>query len=88
LLAAGATLVLRPSPRAPSALYALAEVFAEAGVPGGVVNVIHGDEAAVTGVCTAAGIDAIACVGDADFVARFAARFAAIAARHGRALLA
>ncbi|WP_184415052.1 aldehyde dehydrogenase family protein [Rhodocyclus tenuis] len=83
-LLAGSALVFRPSPHEPSALFALAEVLAEAGLPGGVFNVVHGDEAAVAGLCSAAGIDAIACVGEAGF----RERVAAIAARHGRSLLA
>ena len=79
-LAGGATLVVKPSPHAPSALFALAEVLAEAGLPGGVFNIVHGDEAAVDGLCVASGIDAIACVGDA----KLAERVAAIAARQQR----
>lgn len=83
-LAAGATVVVKPSPHAPSALFALAEVFAEAGFPGGVFNIVHGDEASVDGLCAASGIDAIACVGDTKLVERVAA----IAARQQRKFLA
>lgn len=81
-LLAGSTLVLRPSPRAPSALYALAEVLAEAGLPGGICNIVHGEEALVEGLCATTAVDAVACIGDDDFVARVGA----IAARHGRTL--
>ncbi|MBK5914419.1 aldehyde dehydrogenase family protein [Rhodocyclus purpureus] len=83
-LAAGATVVVKPSPHAPSALFALAEVLAEAGFPGGVFNIVHGDEASVDGLCAASGIDAIACVGDTKLVERVAA----IAARQQRKFLA
>lgn len=81
-LLAGATLVVRPSPHEPSALFALAEVLAEAGLPGGVFNIVHGEEAVVAGLCAATEIDAIACVGEATF----RERVGAIAARHERQL--
>lgn len=81
-LLAGATLVVRPSPHEPSALFALAEVLAEAGLPGGVFNIVHGEEAVVAGLCGAAEIDTIACVGEATF----RERVGAIAARHERQL--
>lgn len=55
-LAAGATVVLRPSPRAPSALLALAELGSRCGLPGGVFNVLHGAEAAVEGLRTGDGV--------------------------------
>lgn len=49
-LAAGAVVVLRPSPRAPSALLALAELGSRCGLPDGVFNILHGAEAAVEGL--------------------------------------
>jgi betaine-aldehyde dehydrogenase len=39
-LAAGATMVLKPSPEAPLALHLLTEIAAEAGLPPGVLNVV------------------------------------------------
>lgn len=51
LLAAGSTLVAKPSPRAPGAAYALAELTARAGLPPGVFNLLLGDDAAVRGLC-------------------------------------
>src|SRR5215475_10044477 len=41
-LAAGCTVVLKPSEVAPLGSYLLAEVAAEAGLPGGVLNIVHG----------------------------------------------
>src|SRR3954463_16586355 len=45
--AGGNTFVLKPSEKAPSASNYVAELLAEAGVPKGVFNVVHGDKAAV-----------------------------------------
>ncbi|WKN60700.1 aldehyde dehydrogenase family protein [Rhodococcus opacus] len=46
-LAAGNTVVIKPSEMAPCSLLALAELFADAGFPNGVVNVVSGDGASV-----------------------------------------
>ena len=41
---AGASIVLRPPPSAPSALFALAELAGRCGFPGGVLNILYGNE--------------------------------------------
>lgn len=82
-VAAGAAVVAKPSPRAPSAAFALCELTARTGWPGGVVNLVHGDEAAIAGLC-AAGIDALVYAGAAEL----GAKVAAVAARHGRPCIA
>ena len=46
-IACGNTFVLKPSEKDPSASMHLAELLAEAGVPDGVFNVVHGDAVAV-----------------------------------------
>ncbi|AWB87403.1 CoA-acylating methylmalonate-semialdehyde dehydrogenase [Mycetocola zhujimingii] len=46
-IAAGNTVVLKPSEKDPSAANWLAELFTEAGLPDGVFNVVHGDKEAV-----------------------------------------
>ena len=46
-LACGNTFVLKPSEKDPSASMLTAELLAEAGVPDGVFNVVHGDKVAV-----------------------------------------
>ena len=46
-IAAGNTVVLKPSEKDPSASIWLAELWAEAGLPGGVFNVLQGDKVAV-----------------------------------------
>ena len=43
-LLAGATLVVRPNPETPSALFALAELTARCGLPSGVFNIVHGGD--------------------------------------------
>lgn len=52
-LAAGCTMVLKPSELAPFSARVLAEIFAEAGVPPGVFNLVHGDGAGVGAALTA-----------------------------------
>jgi malonate-semialdehyde dehydrogenase (acetylating)/methylmalonate-semialdehyde dehydrogenase len=46
-IACGNAIVLKPSEKVPSAAIALAELAREAGVPDGVLNVLHGDKVAV-----------------------------------------
>jgi acyl-CoA reductase-like NAD-dependent aldehyde dehydrogenase len=55
-LMAGATVVVKPSPKAPSAAYALCELSSRAEWPAGVLNLMQGDTAAIEGLC-AGGID-------------------------------
>lgn len=64
LLRAGSVLVVKPSPRAPGAVFALCELTSRAGWPGGVVNVVHGDAAAIAGLC-GAGIERLCYSGEA-----------------------
>lgn len=61
---AGAAIVVKPSPKAPSAIYALCELSARGDWPGGVLNLIQGDSAAITGLCGQA-IDRLIYVGEA-----------------------
>jgi acyl-CoA reductase-like NAD-dependent aldehyde dehydrogenase len=53
-LLAGATLVIKPSPRAPSAVFALCELSAREEWPAGVLNLLQGDTAAIEGLCGSA----------------------------------
>ena len=61
---AGATLVVKPSPKAPSAVFALCELSSRADWPAGVLNLLQGDSAAIAGLC-AAGIDRLVYGGNA-----------------------
>lgn len=63
-LLAGNAVLLKPSPKAPSALLALAELFTRAGFPAGTVNLVQGDEAAVRALADNTQITAIACLAE------------------------
>ena len=60
---AGATLVVKPSPKAPSAVFALCELATRVQWPNGVLNLLQGDTAAVEGLC-ASGVDRLVYVGN------------------------
>ncbi|MCU1582639.1 MAG: malonate-semialdehyde dehydrogenase (acetylating) / methylmalonate-semialdehyde dehydrogenase [Microbacteriaceae bacterium] len=62
-IAAGNTVVLKPSEKDPSASIWLAELFAEAGLPHGVFNVIHGDKVAVDALLENPDVASISFVG-------------------------
>ncbi len=65
-IAAGNTFVLKPSERDPSVPVRLAELMMEAGAPAGVLNVVHGDKAAVDAILTHPLVKAISFVGSSD----------------------
>jgi malonate-semialdehyde dehydrogenase (acetylating) / methylmalonate-semialdehyde dehydrogenase len=62
-IACGNTVVLKPSEKDPSASLLLAQMWAEAGLPEGVFNVLHGDKAAVDGLLTHADVATVSFVG-------------------------
>jgi malonate-semialdehyde dehydrogenase (acetylating) / methylmalonate-semialdehyde dehydrogenase len=62
-IAAGNTVVLKPSEKDPSASVWLAALWSEAGLPDGVFNVLHGDKAAVDGLLTHPDVASISFVG-------------------------
>ncbi|SCF16642.1 malonate-semialdehyde dehydrogenase (acetylating) / methylmalonate-semialdehyde dehydrogenase [Micromonospora viridifaciens] len=62
-IACGNTVVLKPSEKDPSASNFLADLFAEAGLPDGVLNVVHGDKAAVDRILEHPTIRAVSFVG-------------------------
>jgi len=62
-VAAGNTFVLKPSERDPSVSVAIAELWAEAGLPAGVFNVVHGDKAAVDRLLAHPDVAAVSFVG-------------------------
>jgi len=62
-IATGNTFILKPSEKDPSAANFLAELLAEAGVPDGVFNVIHGDKVAVDAILGHPDIAAVSFVG-------------------------
>ena len=62
-IACGNTFVLKPSEQDPMTPMLLAELAIEAGVPPGVLNVIHGGKEAVDMLCTHPAIKAVSFVG-------------------------
>jgi malonate-semialdehyde dehydrogenase (acetylating)/methylmalonate-semialdehyde dehydrogenase len=62
-IACGNAVVLKPSERDPGAAVLLAELFQQAGLPDGVLNVVHGDEVAVNRLLDHPDVAAISFVG-------------------------
>ena len=62
-IAAGNTVVLKPSEKDPSASMLIAELWSRAGLPDGVFNVVHGDKEAVDALLTHPDVAAISFVG-------------------------
>ena len=62
-IACGNTFILKPSEKVPSASMRMAELLAEAGLPKGVFNVVHGDKTAVDAILNHPGIHAVSFVG-------------------------
>src|SRR5262244_1141612 len=62
-LATGNTFILKPSERDPSASLLLAQLMKEAGLPDGVLNVVHGDKEAVDAILHHPDIQAVSFVG-------------------------
>jgi len=62
-IAAGNTVVLKPSEKVPSAALWMARLWAEAGLPDGVFNVLNGDKVAVDGLLTHRDIKSVSFVG-------------------------
>ncbi|MFO7592270.1 MAG: CoA-acylating methylmalonate-semialdehyde dehydrogenase [Acidimicrobiia bacterium] len=79
-LACGNTFVLKPSERDPSAAMLVAEWLAEAGLPDGVFNVVHGDKEAVDALLAHDDVRALSFVGSTP-IARYVYE---TAAAHGK----
>ncbi len=62
-IAAGNTVVLKPSEKVPSAALWMARLWQEAGLPDGVFNVLNGDKIAVDALLTSPDVKAISFVG-------------------------
>jgi malonate-semialdehyde dehydrogenase (acetylating)/methylmalonate-semialdehyde dehydrogenase len=62
-IACGNTFVLKPSEKVPSTAIRLAELFKEAGLPDGVLNVVHGDKQAVDALLAHTDVRAVSFVG-------------------------
>jgi malonate-semialdehyde dehydrogenase (acetylating)/methylmalonate-semialdehyde dehydrogenase len=62
-IACGNAVVLKPSEKDPSAAVLMAELWAQAGLPGGVFNVVHGDRIAVDRLLSHPDVAAVSFVG-------------------------
>ncbi|MDD3482192.1 aldehyde dehydrogenase family protein [Azovibrio restrictus] len=76
VLQAGGTVVLKPTPKAPGAAYALVELSARVGLPAGVVNLVQGDDAALAALCGHPDIARLGFAGRPELAARVAERAA------------
>jgi malonate-semialdehyde dehydrogenase (acetylating)/methylmalonate-semialdehyde dehydrogenase len=63
VLALGNAMIFKPSPLVPLSALRIAALLAEAGLPDGLFNVIHGGKETVEAVCDAEGIEALTFVG-------------------------
>jgi malonate-semialdehyde dehydrogenase (acetylating)/methylmalonate-semialdehyde dehydrogenase len=79
-IAAGNTVVLKPSEKDPSAAIWMAELWKEAGLPDGVFNVLQGDKVAVDGLLTHPDVQSISFVGSTP-IARYIYE---TSAKHGK----
>ncbi|MCA1783576.1 MAG: CoA-acylating methylmalonate-semialdehyde dehydrogenase [Intrasporangiaceae bacterium] len=62
-IACGNAVIIKPSEKDPSAVNAIAALWKEAGLPDGVLNVVHGDKEAVDALLTHPDVKAISFVG-------------------------
>ncbi|MGI9007751.1 MAG: CoA-acylating methylmalonate-semialdehyde dehydrogenase [Streptosporangiaceae bacterium] len=84
-IAAGNTFVLKPSEKDPSAAVRLAELLAEAGLPDGVFNVVHGNKEAVDALLTHPDVKAVSFVGSTP-IARYLSEVGTAAGKRVQAL--
>jgi malonate-semialdehyde dehydrogenase (acetylating)/methylmalonate-semialdehyde dehydrogenase len=62
-IACGNTFILKPSEKVPSASVKMAELLKQAGLPDGVLNVVHGDKVAVDSLLMHSDVNAVSFVG-------------------------
>src|SRR5262245_38925266 len=79
-IACGNTFILKPSEKVPLTAMRLAELFAEAGLPEGVLNIVHGSREVVDAICKHPGIAAVSFVGSS----RVAAHVYALGCQQGK----
>ncbi|WP_167042980.1 CoA-acylating methylmalonate-semialdehyde dehydrogenase [Salinibacterium sp. ZJ454] len=84
-IAAGNAVILKPSERDPSAAVWLAQVFRDAGLPDGILNVVHGDKEAVDEILVNPTIKAVSFVGSTP-IAKYVYTSAAQAGKRVQAL--
>lgn len=79
-IACGNTFILKPSEKVPLSANRLAELCQEAGLPDGVLNVVHGGKEVVDALCAHPGIKAVSFVGSTNVARHVWER----ATRHGK----
>ncbi len=79
-IACGNSFILKPSEKVPLTAMRLAELFAQAGLPDGVFNIVHGARDVVDALCIHRGISAISFVGSS----AIAAHVYALGCQHGK----
>jgi malonate-semialdehyde dehydrogenase (acetylating)/methylmalonate-semialdehyde dehydrogenase len=84
-IACGNAFILKPSEKAPSAPNMLVELFERAGLPAGVMNVVHGDKVAVDSLLLHQDVAAVSSVGSTP-VARYIYETASGAGKRVQAL--
>jgi malonate-semialdehyde dehydrogenase (acetylating)/methylmalonate-semialdehyde dehydrogenase len=84
-IATGNTVIVKPSEKDPSSANWIAELWAEAGLPAGVFNVVHGDKVAVDALITHPDVKAVSFVGSTP-VARYVYETATRSAKRVQAL--
>lgn len=84
-IACGNTVVLKPSEKDPSAANFIAALYEEAGLPAGVLNVVHGDKVAVDGILEHPDVRAVSFVGSTP-IARSIYERSAVAGKRVQAL--
>jgi len=62
-IALGNCMILKPSEQTPLSAVKIAELLTEAGLPDGVLNIIHGDKSIVESICDHPDIEAVSFVG-------------------------
>ncbi len=62
-IALGNCMIIKPSEKVPLSCGRLAEILKEAGLPDGVLNIVHGDATIVNAICDHPGIEAVSFVG-------------------------
>jgi len=62
-IALGNCMIIKPSEKVPLSVGRIAELLKEAGLPDGVLNVVHGDSVIVEAICDHPGIEAVSFVG-------------------------
>ena len=84
-IACGNTFVLKPSERVPGASELVARLYAEAGLPDGVFNIVNGDKEVVDALLDHPDIDAVSFVGSTP-IARYVHERAGLAGKRVQAL--